>query len=245
MYAFDGTWDRQDPHVSIARLNGKVLLNDTYNRYRRLVMYAEECMTNDWYHLRSNAICFACEGANKVFVCGDGNFSLKREFGRGQSTPSPKPPGSLFGPSKQEQRLWVDPTVLGKYDHVRKEVHSDCIADSFVLQSYDSNFRAGSDTRNRNEQYAVNGVFGTACARHGHIFSLADITHGEGHKYMLACMDVFLKREKELQEFRLPLSPEGSDKKIFIMYDIICLIEKRLKEEFPELRVGSFLLAIK
>ncbi|KAL9536506.1 hypothetical protein MBANPS3_012603 [Mucor bainieri] len=41
-----------------------------------------------------------------------------------------------------------------------------------------------------------------------------------------------------------PLSPEDNEKKVFIMYDIVCLIEKRLKEELPELRESNAFLAL-
>lgn len=56
-----------------------------------------------------------------------------------------------------------------------------CVADSFVMQQYDSSFRAGKDARKKDEgRFSENGVFGSACARHGHVLTLFDIEAGEG-----------------------------------------------------------------
>lgn len=64
------------------------------------------------------------KGGERKFICGNGNFSLKREHGIGQVVAS-KTDEDLFGSSVQERRVWGDNSLLVKYQNVKTDVKSE------------------------------------------------------------------------------------------------------------------------
>ncbi|KAL0582205.1 hypothetical protein ABG067_007982, partial [Albugo candida] len=66
------------------------------------------------------------------------------------------------------------------------------------------------------ERYDENGVFALCCGRHGVPYKMYDIYEGEGRKYALAAVNEVLKMT-------------GENQPIGLMYDIVCLCQKKFE----------------
>ncbi|CEP13559.1 hypothetical protein [Parasitella parasitica] len=68
------------------------------------------------------------------------------------------------------------------YRNVKR--HALCMVD------FDSDFKAdSSNNRKKGAGFNENDAFAVRCARHGCVERIHDITGGEGHKYVIACVN--------------------------------------------------------
>ncbi|KAI8642071.1 hypothetical protein BD408DRAFT_432673 [Parasitella parasitica] len=144
------------------------ILGDILFEYTRLILYCEEYV-NDTFQLDFAPRCGACQGADRLKISMDENFTLKKFKTRGQDVHT--------YPLIEEDQLWPDPIeILSKYEGDKMPEKDLCV--SQVLEK--NRFQAGNDTRkSSNSPDDVPGVFMGACARHALPKVFFDIDQGE------------------------------------------------------------------
>ncbi|CEP18765.1 hypothetical protein [Parasitella parasitica] len=160
--------------------------------------------------------CEACDGTPRKSIVMDGNFSLKRKA----NTKIQEYREGIFAASQEETEIWGDEAKVEKFSKVTSETKKE----ECVVKDLDSDFKAASNNhRKKGERFDENSVFAVSCSRHGCAERLYDISGGEGYKYAIASVDHVVKNMPENQKNSL------------IVYDIVCLCNKRMEDSIPKL----------
>ncbi|KAF1797766.1 hypothetical protein FB192DRAFT_1346157 [Mucor lusitanicus] len=155
--------------------------------------------------------CYACYGAERKLVSMDGNFSWKRRKDRASIKDNSEQ--GIFTASSAEIALIAPPEEVELFHDYAEATDEECL-----LQDLDSDFRAGSSDRRRQNatRFDESGVFSLNCARHGIVERVFDIFGGEGHKYALAAISHVVEGL-------------GNEEKLGVLYDIVCKCHKRIE----------------
>ncbi|GAN00663.1 conserved hypothetical protein [Mucor ambiguus] len=158
--------------------------------------------------------CYACHGADRKFVSMDGNFSWRRRKDRSKAQTGSEQ--GIFAPSRAEIALIAPPEEVERFEDQTEVRDEECL-----LRDLDSEFKAGADHRRQNtNRFDECGVFSLNCGRHGVVERIYDIFGGEGRKYALAAINHVVEHL-------------GSEEKLAVLYDIVCMCQKRIEESIP------------
>ncbi|XP_064633909.1 uncharacterized protein LOC135491738 [Lineus longissimus] len=160
--------------------------------------------------------CPACPVKDEYqrIISMDVNFGLVRKKTSGRSVEEPKHSGVYFVDQNEVDQF------LKENSKTQPPKTQDC-----------SDFKAGSNirSRKRHEKLDETAVFGASC-RHDFPLIMFSLKHGERLAYA-----VFL-----LKQLLETVGPH----QLFVMYDVVCMLETHIKKHYPLLPIEEIKLAI-